>query len=798
MNGMMRLLWTYLYRCHESPSTVASKLDTLLRTFFPSNRSSVFPPPDDAPEPHVYIVHFVLARHPEIGSELILDLVGESAAASVNVGNVGSLISADKLQIAVQAALLTLYALEREEPIPAWPSSSDFSSPPPADDYPIGAGLMPEALATSKFQDLLARLGPVLAKIALACRASVGRMTIFDDQWALASSSNIAYEDPSNYLIRRHPEGSVFYPVMLAPQMSMLQACYRAWPRLLSDAIPLTDALDMLVCGIVHVEPTVADVASLALRRFMSDPASASALLARYAMFLFETVHKTRESPGVRFVLESARLENMWVSLLDGWIHGLIQTPVDDLEDRRKDIMARFDEIETGALFLLSHATWGIHAIGVKVMRLLSVLAQHLGIVCESGEQPSRVLDLLLGADPARPYLYGFDDFLERTDHDRLEQWRKHSQADVLLRIADSSRGQDRSLWKFVYPHFLKTCADHSLRPLPRLRETMIAATSRYHPFMTAIAASVRGRQATSGQGRAGSIMESGRLTQEMMVVINQWAVWLKIICSTTGVYDSRSAAPTAAAAASHARAPSDFSAEREKMGTARGLYRYLVQFLESEHAIFRNVAALCITYLPAQGYATLLEDLGTLAARTFYDGSRNGAGGTHAFVTRALRASDLYTAVARIYALTAHHLQDARVPGRPASLAHVLKFVRQTQLFLSHPDVRDAYHLQRLRRYFCGTVERLFNGLATLKDSDRFIPTNMHLGLYRLCEEWCQFGAQSAVVKQRLIYMQTQAAMTGENPQAKADSIERFQTQTKKLSKAAVGSLASLCVSPR
>jgi hypothetical protein len=84
---------------------------------------------------------------------------------------------------------------------------------------------------------------------------------------------------------------------------------------------------------------------------------------------------------------------------------------------------------------------------------------------------------------------------------------------------------------------------------------------------------------------------------------------------------------------------------------------------------------------------------------------------------------------------------------------------------------------------------------MATLKDSDRFIPPKIHLSLYRLCEEWCQFGKQSDTVKRRLILMQKSAATGAPEPQLQAEAIERFQTETKQLSAAAVGALASLCV---
>ena len=161
-----------------------------------------------------------------------------------------------------------------------------------------------------------------------------------------------------------------------------------------------------------------------------------------------------------------------------------------------------------------------------------------------------------------------------------------------------------------------------------------------------------------------------------------------------------------------------------------------------------------CISSFPADGYSQLLEDLSKFQSRQHYDDPRTkGVPATPMMVGRMRRQERFQTAVARIYFLTAHLLQDQRSSGKQAALTYVLKYVRNTQAFLASQDNRDRWDLQRLRQFFCGTVERLFDALATLKDSDRFIPPNLYLALFSLCEEWCQLGKQSDSVKKRLVY---------------------------------------------
>lgn len=230
-------------------------------------------------------------------------------------------------------------------------------------------------------------------------------------------------------------------------------------------------------------------------------------------------------------------------------------------------------------------------------------------------------------------------------------------------------------------------------------------------------------------------------------------------------------------------------------MTSTRCLFRHLTPFLDSEHSVFRDAAVSCISSFPAEAYKGLLEDLGSFASRHCYvDTARSQMSPVSG--RRNRRQDKLYLAVAHIYQLTAHHLKDQRGMARQDSLTNILKFVRHTQAFLSSPDIRKDWQQQQLRRYFCGIVERVFDGLATLQSSDRFIPPSMHLTLYRLCEEWCQCGTQSEKVKQRLISMQTDVVLGYVDPQQKGTAVERFQTETRLLSHAAVGAMASLCVS--
>jgi len=768
-------------------------MENLLKHFFPHNRLTIFPHEDHL-EPFIYIVHFVFARHQDLGIELTLNLMQEQAIKT-HPTNVALTISAERMAIAVQAVLLTLHLMEREEQIPVWPSSSDFSGAPSWQDYPVSADFIPQNILTRpSIQDFFDRFSATLSAVSLSCATAVGKMSVFDEQWSV-SRLNPSYEETHNFIIRRHPDAVVAYSNQLIPQISMLQTCFQSWPRCLHSSLPMDDAIEILIRGIIHVEPAVGEAAALALRRFMSKPQCASAVLRQYNAFLFDPMYIAQEGSSTRLVIENSRLLNLWVSLLDGWVHDVLERKPALSDEDLSLAASRIDEVEAGALFLLCHPNRATYTVGVKVLRMLGLITARLWpIQMPPGKTSStdpRIVDLLHGRGPMKASLDGNDHILETDELERLNQWRDSEKPDLLLCIVESDDSRDKILWQWVYPSFMHShTADGVRHPsIAILRESLIAATTRLHPTM-AVMAGLSARMPVAPRIPGSGERDGNKVFTENRHLIGQWYMWTKVLCSIASVVETR----PALVQRDHTRAPSEVSFERERLTTTRGLVRYLAPFLDSEYSVFRDAAVFCISSLPSRGYPQLLEDMGLLAHRQLFDDTRTKAGIT-SVAERGRRQDRLFTAIARIYFLTAHYLQGQRSSVRQAALSPVLKFVRNTQAFLTSADSRDYFKLQKLRRYFCGTVERLFDGLTSLADTDRFIPPHMHLSLFRLCEEWCQVGRQSEVVKQRLVFMQRSATNAVADPAEKGEAIALFQNETKLLSKAAIGAMASLCV---
>lgn len=781
LNGIMRLIWTYLYRCQESASTTHIRLDNILKHFFPPHRLTVFPS-DDALPALIHILHFIVARHFDYGSDLALGLMQESTLSSKQRSFSIEALAPERTLVGFRAILLSLTSMEQEKRLPVWPSSSDFSAfDDMSRDWPLSGDKLPDSmLSKPAVTAVIDRLFPLVTTISRILLQTVGNMSLFDERWAPGPSVVIEDVEPQN--VRFHPEGRVAYPRSVAPQMELLIAVFDSWPRCLNDKSSTSETLDILLRGLINVEPEVAEAAARSITRLASDHGRITDVLDRFNRFLFGPYSLLNDVGGTRLFVESTRLLRLWSSVVDTWVQAFSNARDQDtaLPKISWTVGARgaLYNTEAGALFLLTCTPRRIREVGVQVLRRVADISAYLQSDDSDGRQeplprvPS-ILDILSGEGVQTSFLEDRMYLLNPVDRKHLATWRERSTLDTLLRLAESDKDVDHRLWRFVYPSFIRLCMQHHPRVVDIWRETLNAATLRYHHPMSSLAGitgrTVMAQQSTRVPGYT-IAQEREKTIAEYASAIGQWHFWIKALCAAAAASDVRPPV-----ARDHARAPSDLTTQRERLSTARGLFRHLTAFLASEHKAFRDAVVSAFGSIPQSVFATLLEDLQPM--------TRHILDGRSKTVQRVQGQEHLYASVAHIYQLTAHFVHDPRSLGDHASLHLLLAFVRETKNFLTRLDNRGDTELHPLRRYFCGVVAHLFDRLNTLKDSDRFISRNTRLNLYRLCEEWCHVTRSSEMGKQR-------------HPMPHgADARRQVETDLSSLACAASSAMAALCV---
>ncbi len=124
LTSVCRLVWTYLYRCYDSPSSLVQKrIDWFITVLFPSKR--VISPTECDLDIFVRIAYYILVKYPEYGNEcLIAHLISsdikkgtaqnnESFATNRSEVNLEELPCADRLLIAFRSFLLLLRDVEQ-------------------------------------------------------------------------------------------------------------------------------------------------------------------------------------------------------------------------------------------------------------------------------------------------------------------------------------------------------------------------------------------------------------------------------------------------------------------------------------------------------------------------------------------------------------------------------------------------------------------------------------------------------------------------------------------------------------
>lgn len=835
MNGTLRLAWTYLFRCKEVSTTSTGKMDLVLKPFFPVSRISIYPY-DEPLDPFYVLVHFLMCRHHEHGRDFALKLLQESSVMSATGSvNPGELLAPERMIIAIRAILLTLESMKKDA-APAWPTSANFSKYDFQSDYVHSAEFLPDAFyAKPELQDFHDRYGPILSRLANICGMAVGSMFIFERKYS-AEVAFTSTEEKESLTVRRHGEITVVFRRELAPQIDLLRSIFESWPRCLHPSIPLADTLDYLIRGVIHVDPAMGVEASYALKRVAEDVRYSKAVLSRFTRFLFSAESVAKEGTGVELLLEQPALLILWETMVNNWFRKLLDPSADEPPSPSEpeiflemnvhiDVQAVLEDIEAGALFLLTHGMRRLRVVGLRTLRVLSKTVEQMSrdpdshpgtshhhllrsflirrscpeVLRATIDAISWIDDIVQGRDSVLALLMDEDHLLDREVRVRLKFWRENKPLEWVQRLAETEDEQDRGIWTFLLPKLIRAGLPKQPGVIAVFRETLASAVMRYHQKITTLAG-ISGK----GGSLAGPVNRSPAQTPRSQApkdyaygrpsisaarpIVLQWQTWLAILCATTVTNDTRIQFTPG-----HSRAVSE-ATQRMRLTDAAGLFRHIIPFLASEHGLFRTAAVTALGCIHQSVFNTLLTTLHSIT-RHIYDEARSKVPATRPSFSRTRDQERLHTAVAQVYQLTAHFVKDPRSLDGRSALKQLLQFVRETTTYLCNPSVRNDWEQQRLRRYFCGVVEHLFDGLSTLQDSDRFLQPNMRLSLYRLCEEWCAYGPLSDSVRQRLDVMSAAAPAAWTDAKDKSEATHLFQTETTLLSAAAAGAMASLCV---
>lgn len=754
-----------------------------MRHLFPQGRR----PSDDTLDPLIYICHFILSRiNLDYGSDLIMDLMQESSLSSVV--QMSQVTSPDRVAVGIRAAMLSISCMGADT-TPSWPSNPDFSIPVSPVDYPsVATSFSPEILARPEVSSLIERFGSAVAKLGMMAVRSVGGMSVLDPRYRYEHSANL--DEREQLAVRQHPDETVCsFPRALTPQLDLLQSCFDTWPRCLHSSLQSRDVIDAAIRSVAHADPAVAAAATRCLLRFASEGSYVESVLKQYTRSLFGSPSIAADSNWLIATEHTPRVE-LWIRLVQCWADMKAEDP--EIGEDGEVVPLVFshtlevliDEIEAGGLFLLASTSRSTRPIGLRALRLIPTLRQKY-------TQPDVaplpcIIDVLSGKPHALPLPMEGSLLLPDQESERTHRWRGSNFPDYLLRLIESSNPLDHSLWSYMLPTLVRDCITQFPSVLNAFRETLSAAVLRYHALMSALAGMSSKPVPVGATTRAAATPSRGPpppqghdMTSDQRRDVQQWGVWIMALCACVNPSEDKPHIPR-----EHARLPSDISGSRERLSSAKGLFRHLIPFLASEFPIFRDAVVGALGCTHAATFRHLLDDLRSIATHILDP--------KLAIAQRGREQDRIHVAVVRVYALTAEFINNSSVYHDSTTVALLWNVVQSTQSFLARPEVRMDAQLTRLRRYFCHIVEQLFNVPDEILRN--VVPARSYLTLYRLIELWCPYGQGG--YRDRIREMDNIISSRGRGSQDRKVAIERFHLEEQVLVPSAASAMAVLLVS--
>ena len=257
--------------------------------------------------------------------------------------------------------------------------------------------------------------------------------------------------------------------------------------------------------------------------------------------------------------------------------------------------------------------------------------------------------------------------------------------------------------------------------------------------------------------GNSGSPLEYGKSAHRILpptspeVMIEQWKLYLIVACSTLTSRDGESTPRPRTP--QHNRKQSKNSVplapyHLERITSARAVFQLVIHLLSLDNQIIREAVVSGLGSININLYKTLIESLQPTVSKWGVEDKRVRP--MNNSPRRNRRQDRLRAEVTHIFQLTSHFLQKEEVYRDTWILRHMVAFIKDMKMFLNDAEVQNDWEHQRLRRYFCGLTEELYEGIKMTDNPEQWLPFEGRLSIFNLMQDWCGHGPNWQVVKDR------------------------------------------------
>ncbi|CAG8450900.1 5227_t:CDS:10 [Acaulospora colombiana] len=872
MGCVIRLLWTFLYRCSESTNTTYKKLDDIIKTIFPANRKSVTS--DVQIDLFVQFVQFIGLRHHDYCMKnLVFMLMNSDNLSAVSPTSTSlDYIAPERMRIGMRSFMLLLTSMQASELRPTFPSDPDLISA----KNNLGIRISPDVLSDDIFnqaglKENVEKFCDLAYRIMYILDHHFGHLTVLEEKFLTSKTSYT----PSALSAGAVGDNMVFYSYNTMfisysrdrqPYFNLMREYVDSLPRLLPNKPIRTRIVELLCRYTVHVDLELARSATAALTRIALQ-CGAETVIMSFSHFVHRIEDKYSDiliGVGTEREVKFKGILRQYYDLLKHWLQQLRNKKRDEATEQPDattnattptpakttnevedpTIWSIIDVTEAnGLLFLCSqscivrkYATLILHLVAelelefderkeknnsmrsrrgtaTSVDGKLSELPvsevdppvpdkdntdgsrnsdKSANILCYSAAGTdnnvtyARIIHVLNRGGELIKFDNNLINSLSIYEHVRLQKLLQQGKKDILLRLVESENPADTVIWSRCFPEFIKVCCFYFPVTVALCRNNVCTRIVHMQAAInTASEALSRAPTATLSMPKFHYPKVSISATDE---IIEQWRSYLIVACSTITMDDD-----SVGRTSTHSRKRSQ-PPPPDRITTARDLFRIVLPLLSSEHNIISESVVTALGSINENVYKSLLEEMQpyfkSVTEETKVKLNKQPYTNIH---KRVKKYEKLRIELAHVYQLTSRFLIKDQIDS--TIRGWVMTFITETFNFLRDSEIYMDWDYVRLRQYFCGVVEKFYDGLS-LMNNESEISAEWRTYIFQLIEEWCGHGKRGLQYRAKDVNLISIMIDHYKDSEERRPLTTQMENERKSLEFAALSAMASLCVS--
>lgn len=821
LQGICRLVWTYLDRVNDPSSSIIRKLDEVMKVVLPSGKKSYISNDPLYSVPVIELIRIIGYRQQEFCFRtIIFPLIGSDLFSPGKDTKIEQL-EPEKMVIGIRAFLAIMFDLgEAEHGRPPFPRfgcgglAMDSRTVPGVlhTCQPSGASRTLLDLERDQIsrpmnlgklgdstREFFSRFCEIIGKITVMCDNAFGGQVVLDEKFGgltpktpLAESFTFGRREDVGSAEHRHG----FY--------ELFQVAVQALPLCLSAHVPLNALINLLCTGTAHVHSNIAYSSTQSLksiaRKALAQPVTIG--FARF-IFTFDVRYSTMSDEGM---LGPGHIENtltLYVELLQIWIEEIKQKTKDTATESTGEgspdsrslqldltsIASLVEEVESHGIFFLCSQSRRVRSFAVQVLKIVTDFDVALGRKIE------RVIHILEG-DSQRVMSIN-DDQLTVAERSRLQKGkRKSTSHNTLIELCSSDVSYDATLWLKLFPNIIRLSFEVCPFASTLGREIVCARLLQMHDSITRLDSDIRGPVPGSDHGPTRVLNRLGATSPE--IIIEQWKLYLVMACTT--MTNPGAQTQSQLDKTQHARKISrGIHQGQDKISSARALFAYIIPLLTAGQSSIRDAIVIALGSININLYRTLLESL-QYAVTTCKEEAKQRIG-THQRTgsnpRRNPRTDRLRTEVTQVYRLTARFLHEPAVLRDEWIINNLCTYSKDLMIFLNDAEIQNDWECQKLRRQYCGLLEELFDGMNRTPDPSRYMAFESRKSAFALMEEWCGYSPNQGRINQREDNMRQSILEQHQEAGEKTNITATMEIEKRNLRTAALSAMAALCAGP-